>query len=67
MRGPLSLRSDKPGIIERAYQLAHEGKMPVEIKAALRREGYIDYVSQLDGASLLADLRRIARENSRSS
>jgi len=56
------LMSSKPTTVERAYELAREGKGIQEIGNVLRAEGYSNVVSQLLSPTLRADLRRIARQ-----
>ncbi len=52
---------NRPGTVERAYQLANEGKTISEIRRGLSAEHYIDARAQLWGAALVAGLRRVAR------
>ncbi len=52
-----------PGTVERAYQLAREGKDVTEIRAILKSEGYSDVAGQLESRTLTGDLRRIAKLN----
>ena len=51
----------RPGAVERAYQLAREGKTPSEIKRELTAEHYVDAQAQLWGPTLIGDLRRLAK------
>ena len=53
--------SSKPTTVERAHQLAGEGKGIQEIGNVLRAEGYANVVGQLLSPTLRADLRRISR------
>jgi hypothetical protein len=50
----------RPGAIERAFQLAAEGKGLTEIKRQLNAEGYSDPAAQLYGPVLLTSLKRTA-------
>jgi len=50
----------KPNVVERAFQLAREGRALPEIRKTLRSEGY-DENSQRRGRSLIADLKRAAK------
>ncbi len=54
--------TQRSGTIQRAYELAREGKTVGEIKQALKSEGYTDGPEQLFGRSLNADLRRLRLE-----
>ena len=45
-------------IIERAFQLARGTNNVVEIRKALRQEGYANVDAHLAGASIKADLRK---------
>jgi hypothetical protein len=52
--------SDRPGIIERAFQVAQSGRVAniTALKKQLRDEGYLAVQSYLGGAGLDRDLRR---------
>jgi hypothetical protein len=50
-----------PGLVERAYQLAKEGRTIAEIRTELKNERYSDIQGQLDSRTLLKDLRRLSR------
>jgi hypothetical protein len=54
---------ERPSAIERAYQLAREGKTLSQIRGALAAEHYGDARAQLWGPVLLADLRRLAMKS----
>ena len=51
----------RPGIIERAFELARSGDYPTvsELKRRIRSEGYVAVDSHLHGASISAALRKI--------
>jgi hypothetical protein len=57
--------SERPSAIERAYQLAREGKTLSQIRGALAAEQYGDARAQLWGPTLLADLRRLATNSAK--
>jgi hypothetical protein len=52
--------NDRPGIIERAFQVARSGRVAniTALKRQLRDEGYLSVQSYLGGAGLDRDLRR---------
>ena len=52
----------RAGTIERAYELAREGRSGSDIKRLLKQEGYTDAAEQLFGRSLQAALRRLRQE-----
>jgi hypothetical protein len=54
----------RPGIVERAYQVANSGKVATVtlLKRQLRAEGYVSIEAYLTGAVLHADLRRACLE-----
>ena len=54
----------KPGIIQRAYELAHVGDYATvtEIKRRLRAEGYAGAEAYLQGGALLSALRKICAQ-----
>jgi hypothetical protein len=56
--------SIKPGVVERAYQMARSGQYVhvVEIEGRLNRENYFDVSAQLSGLTLRRELRRICHE-----
>ena len=47
-----------PGIIERAFQLAHESGAVEEVRKALKCEGYTNVDAHLAGPSIKADLKK---------
>ena len=49
-----------PHIIERAFQLARASKSVDDIRKTLREEGYSNVDAHLAGASIKADLKRLA-------
>jgi len=51
----------KPGIIERAYQIAASGDVVdiLHIKMQLNLEGYFEIDAHLDGSRLRGDLKRL--------
>ena len=55
----------KPRLLERAYQLAREGRPLSEIRKTLDQEGY-DQRSLLRGKTLIADLKRAAKAGTKS-
>lgn len=59
------MTSHRPTTLERAYQLAREGRCRTvsDIKQALSFEGYDRIQDSLYGPTLGADLRRLCREN----
>ena len=50
----------KPGIIERAYQIADSGEVSdiLHIKTRLNLEGYFEIDAHLDGSTIRRDLKR---------
>jgi hypothetical protein len=56
-------RTDRPGIIERAYELARSGRYPTVsmVKKQIRAEGYPSVESYLQGATIHAALRDLCR------
>ncbi len=56
---------DRPTTLERAYQLAREGRCRTvsDIKQALSSEGYDRIADSLYGPSLTADLRKLCQAN----
>jgi hypothetical protein len=56
------MMNDKP-LVERAYELAREGKEPPTIREKLKNEGYpiAEITGHLAGPALTAHLRRLAR------
>jgi hypothetical protein len=54
--------SNQPGTVERAYQLAREGKSLAEIKTMLRLEGYSDGVLHINSPSVASNLRKMAKQ-----
>lgn len=59
------MTSYRPTTLERAYELAREGRCRTvsDIKQALSSEGYDRVQDALYGPSLTADLRRLCQEN----
>lgn len=59
------MTSHRPTTLERAYQLAREGRCRTvsDIKQALASEGYDRIQDSLYGPSLSADLRKLCREH----
>lgn len=59
------MTSIRPTTLERAYQLAREGRCRTvsDIKQALSSEGYDRIQDALYGPRLSADLRKLCREN----
>ncbi len=59
---PQRLRQLQPSTIERAYELARSGLYPgvTEIRMQLKNEGYADYMSQLEGAWIKSQLRKLS-------
>jgi hypothetical protein len=54
--------STKPvGIVERAYQIAPESQNLDEVRAKLRREGYIQIDEHLSGPTLRNALKKLTR------
>jgi hypothetical protein len=51
---------DGPHIIERAFQLARASNSLDDIRRMLREEGYSNVDAHLAGASIRADLKRLA-------
>lgn len=47
-----------PGIIERAFQLAHGSTTVEDVRKALKIEGYSNVDAHLAGPSIKADLKR---------
>lgn len=45
-------------VLERAFELAREGKTLAEIRKTLRTEGYENAAAQLYGPTLIASLKR---------
>ena len=62
MSTQVHLMSSKPTTVERAYQLAREGKGIQEIGRTLRAEGCSNVVGKLLSPTIRSDLRRIARQ-----
>lgn len=58
---PLRLAQLKPSTVERAYELAATGKYPGvnAIRVQLKAEGYVDYMTQLEGAWIKSQLRKL--------
>jgi len=58
---------DRPTTLERAYQLAREGRCRTvsDIKQALSSEGFDRIADSLYGPSLTADLRKLCQANYR--
>jgi hypothetical protein len=52
---------DRPGTVERAFELARGGKDLKEIRRALAAERYEDAQPQLTSPALIAHLRRLAK------
>jgi hypothetical protein len=50
--------TNRPTVIERAFELAREGRQLTEIKRCLRTEGYMDADRQIYGPTLVAALKR---------
>lgn len=50
----------KPGIVERAYQIAASGEVNdiLHIKTKLNQEGYFEIDAHLDGSGIRRDLKR---------
>ncbi|QDH73023.1 hypothetical protein [Brevundimonas sp. M20] len=59
------MTSQRPTTLERAYQLAREGRCRTvsDIKQALSSEGYDRLQDALYGPKLSADLRKLCREH----
>lgn len=59
-----SHQSHTTPLVERAYQLAAKGMTIVQVRAALKAEGYnaVDVSAHLNGFSLAKSLRRMAAE-----
>lgn len=59
------MTSLRPTTLERAYQLAREGRCRTvsDIKQALAAEGYDRIQDSLYGPTLAADLRRLCQEH----
>jgi hypothetical protein len=59
------MTSHRPTTLERAYELAREGRCRTvsDIKQALSSEGYDRIQDALYGPKLSADLRKMCREN----
>jgi hypothetical protein len=57
------MRTERPGIIERAYELARSGRYPTVsmVKKQIRAEGYPSVESYLQGATIHAALRDLCR------
>jgi len=51
--------SNQPGAIERAFQLARHSTTVEEIRATLKREGYLSVDAHLAGSKIRADLKKI--------
>jgi hypothetical protein len=49
---------NQPGIIERAFELAHGATTVEEVRKALKCEGYSNVDAHLAGRSIRADLRK---------
>jgi len=49
---------DHPGIIERAFELAHCSTTVEDVRKVLKSEGYSNVDAHLAGASIRADLKR---------
>jgi hypothetical protein len=47
-----------PGIIERAFELAHNSTTVEDIRKALKSEGYSNVDAHLAGPSIRAELKR---------
>lgn len=52
----------EPGIIERAFQLAHQLASVDEIRSQLRKEGYSQVDAHLTGRKIRSDLVKIIRQ-----
>ena len=59
------MTSNRPTTLERAYQLAREGRCRTvsDIKQALASEGYDRIQDSLYGPTLASDLRRLCQEH----
>ena len=59
------MSSHRPTTLERAYELAREGRCRTvsDIKQALSAEGFDRIQDSLDGPTLSADLRRLCQAN----
>ena len=51
-----------PHIIERAFQLARASRSIDDIRRTLREEGYSNVDAHLAGASIKADLKKLAAQ-----
>jgi hypothetical protein len=47
-----------PGIIERAFELAHGATTVADVRKALKSEGYSHVDAHLSGPAIRADLKR---------
>lgn len=61
-RGP-SCISPTVGIIERAFQVAEQCTSHSEIKAKLKKEGYVEVDAHLAGGKIRSDLSKVLKRN----